>query len=535
MTSDRPYRERAPARRGDRGAAPARRHAVRPARRRGAARDWSGGRPARLPRGYATPHALLIAAARRALSSPGPAAAPPSKPSYYVSLGDSYAAGYQRHWPGTGQVHPQRASPTSSSARPSERGYNLKLVNFGCGGETIVLDPQAQGDVRRASAPAARSTPAAPRRRPPRSSSAQAPRPGRADHRLDRRQRRHRAARARPTRSPASAPPWRRSRPTARSSSRGCARRQATKTRIVGITYPDVILGGWVGENPDQDLAKLSVVAFQYAAQPGAEGDLQVGQGHASSTSRRPPAPTRRSSRRRPRALRRDPGRGRRDLQAHVLLRVPRHPREHEGLRRHRRPDREDAAAQALMSRARGRPLPLRGGGLRRLALPAGRRDRTGAARDPRPRARGRARDAPGRLRGALRRRRLRSARVHLPPLRRLRRRPRQLLDIRRQLDDWRAALRFGRALRRHPGSRDRALGLLVRRRPRTRDRRERGRGSPRSWASARSPTAWPRCGAADQKVAARLTVLALRDELAARTAGRPCACPSPARPARPR
>ena len=33
--------------------------------------------------------------------------------------------------------------------------------------------------------------------------------------------------------------------------------------RIVGITYPDVILGRWVGENADQGLARLSVTAFK--------------------------------------------------------------------------------------------------------------------------------------------------------------------------------------------------------------------------------------------------------------------------------
>ena len=35
------------------------------------------------------------------------------------------------------------------------------------------------------------------------------------------------------------------------------------KPRIVGITYPDVILGQWVGADADQDLAQLSVVAFK--------------------------------------------------------------------------------------------------------------------------------------------------------------------------------------------------------------------------------------------------------------------------------
>jgi lysophospholipase L1-like esterase len=40
------------------------------------------------------------------------------------------------------------------------------------------------------------------------------------------------------------------------------------KARIVGITYPDVILGQWVGENADQNLAKLSVVAFKQLINP---------------------------------------------------------------------------------------------------------------------------------------------------------------------------------------------------------------------------------------------------------------------------
>jgi hypothetical protein len=43
------------------------------------------------------------------------------------------------------------------------------------------------------------------------------------------------------------------------------------KVRIVGTTYPDVILGQWVGENPNQELAKLSVVAFKDLINPELE------------------------------------------------------------------------------------------------------------------------------------------------------------------------------------------------------------------------------------------------------------------------
>jgi lysophospholipase L1-like esterase len=40
------------------------------------------------------------------------------------------------------------------------------------------------------------------------------------------------------------------------------------KVRIVGTTYPDVILGFWVGEGANPDLAKLSVIAFQGLINP---------------------------------------------------------------------------------------------------------------------------------------------------------------------------------------------------------------------------------------------------------------------------
>src|SRR5918995_238391 len=66
-----------------------------------------------------------------------PAAAQAAKPSYYVSLGDSYAAGYQRF--SAIEARTTRdgfAYQLVGKARA--RGYKLKLVNFGCGGETTV-------------------------------------------------------------------------------------------------------------------------------------------------------------------------------------------------------------------------------------------------------------------------------------------------------------------------------------------------------------------------------------------------------------
>ncbi len=49
------------------------------------------------------------------------------------------------------------------------------------------------------------------------------------------------------------------------------------KPRIVGITYPDVILGRWVGTNADQALARLSVTAFKKLINPALQQAYAAG------------------------------------------------------------------------------------------------------------------------------------------------------------------------------------------------------------------------------------------------------------------
>ena len=71
-----------------------------------------------------------------------------------------------------------------------------------------------------------------------------------------------------PTRSPASAPPSSRSRQNVTRIAERLRKAAGKKVRIVGITYPDVILGEWVGASPNQDLARLSVVAFRQLINP---------------------------------------------------------------------------------------------------------------------------------------------------------------------------------------------------------------------------------------------------------------------------
>src|SRR4051794_4269114 len=73
---------------------------------------------------------IPVAALLLALAVPGVAQAK-KKPSYYVSLGDSYAAGYQ---PNIGTSRAGFAYQLVGQAR--KRGYKLKLVNFGCIKET---------------------------------------------------------------------------------------------------------------------------------------------------------------------------------------------------------------------------------------------------------------------------------------------------------------------------------------------------------------------------------------------------------------
>ena len=82
-------------------------------------------------------------------ASPAVTRSPPSQ--LYVSLGDSYATGYQPTAPGVGRnTRNGFAFQLPGLARP--RGYNFKLVNFGCGGATTTSILQTKGCVPRARA-----------------------------------------------------------------------------------------------------------------------------------------------------------------------------------------------------------------------------------------------------------------------------------------------------------------------------------------------------------------------------------------------
>jgi lysophospholipase L1-like esterase len=210
--------------------------------------------------------ALAALALLLALALPSAAQAAKKRSTYYVSLGDSYAVGYQATGQETGKT--TRNGYANQLVRKARtRGHRLKLVNFGCGGETttsiLTRKKRCKGSAPGAPNYAGRTQVAA----------------------AERFLRRHKgevslitvsiggndvtacASKADPVACVGTAVNGIK----ANGGKLVKRLRKATgkKTRIVGITYPDVILGGWVsGVQADRDLAGLSVIAFQSLINP---------------------------------------------------------------------------------------------------------------------------------------------------------------------------------------------------------------------------------------------------------------------------
>lgn len=199
------------------------------------------------------------------LALPAAAQAAKAKPSYYVSLGDSYAAGYQR-FSATEARTTRDGFAYQLVGKARKRGYELKLVNFGCGGETSVSILKRKtkcGGLGPGGVDYAGTTQATA---------------------AERFLRRHRGRVKLITVSiggndvtscvreadPVACvgPAMDKVKANGKKLLKRLRKAAGPKTRIVGITYPDVILGEWVGTNPNQELAKLSVVAFRSLLNP---------------------------------------------------------------------------------------------------------------------------------------------------------------------------------------------------------------------------------------------------------------------------
>jgi len=199
-------------------------------------------------------------------ASPAVTRSPPTQ--LYVSLGDSYATGYQPTAPGVGRnTRNGFAFQLPGLARP--RGYNFKLVNFGCGGATTTSILQTKGCVPRARALGG----------PVYTNKTQT---AAAEAFL-------RANRGKVGLITVSIGGNDVTKCVNQPDATTCVadgvkviKRNVTKlakrlraaagpnVRIVGITYPDVVLGLWTtGKQSDQDFAKLSLFAFRGLLNPG--------------------------------------------------------------------------------------------------------------------------------------------------------------------------------------------------------------------------------------------------------------------------
>jgi lysophospholipase L1-like esterase len=198
-------------------------------------------------------------------------------PQLYVSLGDSYATGYQPTGAGKGRATRQGfANQLPGLAR--KRGYDLKLVNFGCGGATTT---SLLRQTSRCGGPAVDGFPWGGR-----TQLAAAERFIRANRRnialitvsIGGNDVTSCASQAEPV--PCVATAVKSIERNVSATARRLRAAAGSKPRIVGITYPDVILGRWItGQQADRDLARLSVVAFRSLINPALKKAYAAGGG----------------------------------------------------------------------------------------------------------------------------------------------------------------------------------------------------------------------------------------------------------------
>ena len=301
---------------------------------------------------------LACALAATLAVAPGAAQGATPKKQLYVSLGDSYASGYQPNALGVGR-NTRNGFAYQVPALAAARGYRLQLVNFGCGGATTVSLMGTKGCAPRALGPGGRAYP----------NSTQL---AAAESFL----RKHRKQTALVTVSIsgndvtkcASAPDPIGCVTTAVDTinknvgkiAKRLRKAAGKRVRIVGTTYPDVILGAWVnGDAGSRNLATLSVVAFKSLINPALKKAYRSANADfvdvtAASGAYTPLDADQHAQALRHRARGRGPG-----VRAHLLLRLRRHPRADGRLPPDRRSGGQAAAPPPLRRpRGPGRPTP---------------------------------------------------------------------------------------------------------------------------------------------------------------------------------
>lgn len=197
------------------------------------------------------------------LLMPGMANAAKKPTKYYVSLGDSYASGYQ-----PGVKAPNRNGFAYQLPKAAaKRGYKLKLVNFGCGGATSksILEEKLKKGAKCLGPDAPKFTgtqiAAAEKFIKANKKNVELVTVSIGGNDITKCAKEADAV----TCVAGALPVVEKNLTTLLSRIRKAG---GSKVKIVGITYPDVILGEWVQPTPNQGLASLSIVAFQQLINP---------------------------------------------------------------------------------------------------------------------------------------------------------------------------------------------------------------------------------------------------------------------------
>jgi lysophospholipase L1-like esterase len=232
---------------------------------------------------HKTPLAGLVAMLLLALALPAAANAKSAPKQFYVSLGDSYAVGWQHP-----ALYDQGPTLTGFDRQipklAKKKHYRLTEVNFGCGGATTTSILEQKGCVKAARAIGGRNY---------KTTQAVA---------AERFLRSHRGkvalvtvsiggndvtACARDT-NPVPCVAAATASVTKNVTKLAKALRKAggKKVRIVGTTYPDVILGQWVRQPANQTLASLSTTAFKSLINPALVKAYKAGKGKLVDVTR---------------------------------------------------------------------------------------------------------------------------------------------------------------------------------------------------------------------------------------------------------
>ncbi len=208
--------------------------------------------------------ALTLLTAVACLLVPSMASAAKKKPvKYYVSLGDSYASGYQ-----PGVKAPNRNGFAYQVPKAAaKRGYKLKLMNFGCGGATSksILEEKLKKGAKclGPDAPKFSGTQIAAAEKFIKANmkNVELVTVSIGGNDITKCAKEADAVAC----VGAALPVVEKNLTTLLQRIRKAG---GSKVKIVGITYPDVILGEWVQPTPNQGLATLSLVAFQQLINP---------------------------------------------------------------------------------------------------------------------------------------------------------------------------------------------------------------------------------------------------------------------------